>query len=146
MPEEAPSLEQVEAERERELAQQRRAQKKAAPAKAVKGAAEKMALEAGKKYLLRLISGAFGVTGAGLIVTALIMNFQLFYGNILKGGQSGIALSIWEVMLVLMLDFLVVFLVVLAFVLFLLMLCIANAPVGTAWDIIWGNFPNRCVQ
>lgn len=135
-----------EAERERELLQQRRAQKKSASVKAAKGAVEKMALEAGKKYLLRLISGAFGVTGAGLIVTALIMNFQLFYGNILKGGESGIALSIWEVMLVVILDFLVAFLLVLVFVLFLLMLCIVNAPVGTAWDIIWGNFPNQCLQ
>lgn len=140
------SLQQEEARREQQLRQQRQAAKRAAPAKAAKGAAEKMVLDAGKKYLLRVISGVCGITVAGLIVTALIMNFQLFYGNILKGGESAIALSIFEIIFIIALDLLIAVIIALAFVLLLLGMCIITHPIKATWDVIWGDFPNRCLQ
>jgi hypothetical protein len=136
-----------EAAREEQLRQERQRARVQAAKSAVKGQAEKMALEAAKKYLLRVISAACGVTVAGLVVTALIMNFQLFYGNIVKGGNSAIALSMLEVVFVIALDFLLLAILLLLFVLFWLMVCIAKHPIGIAWDIIWGDFTlNRCVE
>ncbi|MBL7141506.1 hypothetical protein ISS21_00175 [Patescibacteria group bacterium] len=58
------------------------------------------------KNIYRIVNGAAGMTLVGLILTFLVMNAQLFFGNLLKVRLIP-ALSLVEIIIILVLDFIV---------------------------------------
>ncbi|MCF7906746.1 hypothetical protein K9K85_00460 [Patescibacteria group bacterium] len=67
------------------------------------------------KNIYRIINGTSAVTVVGIIITFLVMNAQLFFGNLLKIDKIP-ALSFWELLLVLLVDFILILTILTALV------------------------------